>query len=152
MIVKYFCDEIEKNEKAIVLCGPTDRKNKTEWRKQAIKILENLNFDGTIYIPEPNIKNFENYIEQVEWERNCYIYAKVILFWVPRKFPDMPGLTTNVEFGYWLSTKKCIYGRPDWAERIRYLDWLYELEYNKKPFNNLEELLKEAINLAEIGD
>ena len=58
------------------------------------------------------------------------------------------GLTTNVEFGYWLKSGKCIYGRPDTAQRTRYLDWLYNLEYKKEPHNNLEELLKEAIVLA----
>lgn len=31
----------------------------------------------------------------------------------------------------------------------KYLDWLYELDYNKKPINNLEALLKEAIKFTE---
>lgn len=48
-------------------------------------------------------------------------------------------------------SKKCIYGRPDGAYRIHYLDWLYNLEYNKKPINSLEELLKQAVKMSE-GD
>ena len=31
---------------------------------------------------------------------------------------------------------------------LSYLDWLYNLEYNKKPINSLEELLKQAIPYA----
>ena len=41
--------------------------------------------------------------------------------------------------------KKIIYGRPDDAVKIKYLDWLYELDYNEKPFNNLDDLLEEAV-------
>ena len=75
--------------------------------------------------------------------------ATVIVFWVPRRIPEMSGFTTNVEFGYWLPSKKVIYGRPNEAQKNKYLDWLYELDYDKKPIDNLEELLKEAISMAE---
>ena len=95
------------------------------------------------------ISLFKTKDEQLSWERDCYINSNVILFWVPRKFPSMLGLTTNVEFGYWLKSKKCIYGRPDYAYRTDYLDWLYNLEYNKKPINSLEELLKQAVKMSK---
>ena len=42
-----------------------------------------------------------------------------------------------------------IYGRPDTASKIKYLDWLYKEDYNKIPINNLDELLKETIKLAD---
>ena len=45
----------------------------------------------------------------------------------------MLGLTTNVEFGYWLKSKKCLYGRLNNAYRTDYLDWLYKLEYEEEP-------------------
>ena len=67
------------------------------------------------------------------------------MFWIPRSLPDMPAFTTNVEFGYWLHSNKVIYGRPDDAVKIKYLDWLYELDYNERPFNNLDDLLEEAV-------
>ena len=64
----------------------------------------------------------------------------------------MPAFTTNVEFGYYIHTGKILYGRPDNSKKNKYLDWLYELDTNMKPINNLEELLKESINKAnEIG-
>ena len=43
---------------------------------------------------------------------------------------------------------KIIYGRPDNATKIKYLDWLYKEDYNKIPINDLDELLKESIILA----
>ena len=34
--------------------------------------------------------------------------------------------------------QRVFYGRPDWAERVRYLDWLYPRHTQRKPYNNLE--------------
>ena len=115
------------------------------------KILKKLNYDGIVYIPESNGEKlfFKNKEEQMMWERNCYINSNIIVFWVPRKFPNMLGLTTNVEFGYWLKIKKCIYGRPKNAYRTDYLDWLYNLEYHKKPYDTLEELITKTVALLE---
>lgn len=83
------------------------------------------------------------------WEREALTESTVIMFWIPRSLPDMFAFTTNVEFGYWLHSGKVIYGRPDNAAKIKYLDWLYEEDYKKVPINNLEELLKESIILAD---
>ena len=138
MKIKYYGDKIEKSTRAISLCGPTPRNNKvTSWRKEALNILQNINYDGIVYVPELKDETpvFKTKDEQVSWE--------------PRKFPSMLGLTTNVEFGYWLKSKKCIYGRPDGAYRTHYLDWLYNLEYNKNPINSLEELLKQAVKMSK---
>lgn len=151
MKIKYYGDDIEKNEKSLVLCGPTPRDSSTpSWRPEAIEMLEKLGFEGTVFVPEYSSSiRFDSYIDQVEWERNVYTNCTVILFWVPRHFPNMPGFTTNVEFGYWINSGKCIYGRPDNAERTRYLDWLYNLEYKKEPYNNLKDLLNNSILLVD---
>ena len=59
----------------------------------------------------------------------------------------MPGFSTNVEFGYWMHSKKVIYGRPYGAPKTRYLDWLYRTDYNEEPFNNLDKLLEYAMEI-----
>ena len=82
------------------------------------------------------------------WERIALTDATVILFWVPRKLPDMAAFTTNVEFGYWLHSWKVIYGRPNDASKIKYLDWLYRLDYDKNPYENLQSLLEASGELA----
>ncbi len=62
----------------------------------------------------------------------------------------MPAFTTNVEFGLYLNSGKIVYGRPDNAPKNRYLDYIYEKEYSKKPFSSLEETLKTCVTtLAE---
>ena len=145
--LNYSDQEVKKGKKSIFLAGPTPRNaNVKSWRNEAIKILTDLGYDGIVYIPEYSTwKPKSDYIEQAMWERVALTEAKIIVFWIPRVLPDMPAFTTNVEFGYWLHTKKVLYGRPDESEKIKYLDWLYELDYKEKPFNDLKKLLTEAI-------
>ena len=148
MIINYSDQDVIKGKKSIFLAGPTPRENNIEsWRKYACKYLEDIGFNGIVYVPEYSIwKPKEDYTDQVLWEREALSNATIIAFWIPRKLPDMPAFTTNVEFGYWLHTGKVLYGRPNDARKIKYLDWLYEVDMNKKPYNSLEELLIESKN------
>lgn len=150
MKINYSDQDVIKGEKSIFLAGPTPRgENAVTWRNEACKKLEEYGFDGVVYVPEYSTwKPKEDYVDQAIWERKALNEATIILFWIPRHLPDMPAFTTNVEFGYWLHTNKVIYGRPDNAEKIKYLDWLYELDYNEKPYNNLDDLLKCCIEKA----
>lgn len=147
MKINYSDEVVVKGEKSIFLAGPTPRgENVVSWRKAACEILEELGFDGVVYVPEySSWKPKESYVDQAMWEREALSDASTIVFWIPRHLPDMPAFTTNVEFGYWLHTGKVLYGRPDDAEKIKYLDWLYELDYGIKPSNNLKELLEKAV-------
>lgn len=147
MQINYSDEEIVKGEKSIFLAGPTPRGEKDiSWRKEAVKILEDLGFSGIVYVPEYSTwKPKEDYVDQAMWERNALTEATVIVFWIPRDLETMPGYTTNVEFGYWLPSKKVIYGRPDKTPKTKYLDWLYELDYGVKAKNDLHSLLEEAL-------
>ena len=145
-----FSDEVVlKGKKSIFLAGPTPRgKEVASWRIEAVKKLEVLGFDGVVFVPEYSTWiPKENYEDQANWEREALTEATVILFWIPRSLPDMPGFSTNVEFGYWMHSKKVIYGRPDGAPKTRYLDWLYRTDYNEEPFNNLDKLLEYAMEI-----
>ena len=148
MIVNYSDQKIITGEKSIFLAGPTPRdKNTISWRNEAIKILEKLGFDGIVYVPEYSTwKPKADYVDQAMWERDGLSNATIIVFWIPRHLPNMSAFTTNVEFGYWLHSGKIIYGRPNEAEKIKYLDWLYKLDYNEEPVDSLEELLKICVN------
>jgi len=152
MIVNYSNENVLKGEKSIFLAGPTPRSlDVISWRIEALDILEKLGFDGIVYVPEfKNDNRTFDYNNQVWWEREALYNATVIVFWIPRKKDKMPALTTNVEFGYWLSKEpsKVIYGRPDDSESNRYLDWLYTVETNMDPTNDLKVLLANAIQLT----
>lgn len=150
MKINYSDQEVVKNQKSIFLAGPTPRgENAKSWRTDACKKLEELEFDGVVYVPEYSTwKPKVDYIDQAMWERIALTESTVILFWIPRSLPDMPAFTTNVEFGYWLHTNKVIYGRPNNAEKIKYLDWLYKLDYNEEPYSDLDTLLVGTIAKA----
>ena len=140
MEINYSDQDVIKGKKSIFLAGPTPRgENAKSWRTEVCQKIEELGFDGIVYVPEYSTwKPKEDYVDQAMWEREALMEATVIMFWIPRSFPDMPALTTNVEFGYWLHTGKIVYGRPDNAEKIKYLDWLYKLDYNEEPISNLD--------------
>ena len=62
-----------------------------------------------VYVPEFETGNMKpDLTEQADWEREGLQNATVILFYIPKKIPEMPGFTTNVEFGMWLA-KKCLF-------------------------------------------
>lgn len=150
MIINYSDQEVIKEGKSIFLAGPTPRgENVVSWRIGACKILKKIGFNGVVYVPEYSTwKPKKDYVNQVMWEREALTNATVIAFWIPRELPNMPAFTTNVEFGYWLHSGKVVYGRPDEASKIKYLDWLYKLDYNKEPCNDLETLLSSSFNMA----
>lgn len=133
--------------KSVFLAGCSPRKGQTlEWRKEAVKWFEEFNFQGTLCIPEPeNGEPWPDYLSVVEWEHEYLKKCDLILFWVPRNVKDgIMGLTTNVEFGYWLGVEpdKVFYGRPEGSDNNRYLDWMYEKYTNDLPTQSLPDLVK----------
>lgn len=58
MKVSYSDAPVVMGEKSIFLAGPTVRKEqqqdweKGSWRNEAIEILQELGFDGIVYVPE----------------------------------------------------------------------------------------------------
>lgn len=110
----------------IFLAGPTPRDESTpSWRPEALKILEELDYQGVVYVPESrNWQPHDDYTGQIEWEWAALDKATNIAFWVPRSLPTMPAFTTNVEFGLHAKSGKAVLGYPPQAEKMRYLDAL----------------------------
>ncbi len=151
IIINYSDQEVIKGQKGIFLAGPTPRdKSVVSWRVDAINELIELGFDGIIYSPENSDGSPKaDYVDQALWEREALTEASAIVFWIPREIEKMPAFTTNVEFGYWINRNKIVYGRPNNARKIKYLDWLYDIDYKEKPYDNLSALLKRSVSLAK---
>jgi hypothetical protein len=131
-------------EPAIFLAGPTPRSDDVAtWRPRAVELFAAATFAGDLLLPEPFVGDFDS---QVAWERAGLEQATLIIFWVPRNLDDLPGFTTNVEFGRYVTSGKILYGRPHQAPKTRYLDWLYELETGQPPLQTLEDLVVQAVN------
>lgn len=140
--------DYDKKVHSIFLAGPTPRSRDVKsWRPEAISILEKIGYKGQVFTPERLVKSEKiDYIDQVEWENFGTENCNIIFFWIPRKLPEMPAFTTNVEFGRYVGSGKCLYGRPDDSEKNRYLDWLYKkLNPTREVQNDLFTLLKFAV-------
>jgi calcineurin-like phosphoesterase family protein len=128
-------ESILDSKTSIFLAGPTVRVNNREealsnlnsWRHEAIKILKQNDFNGTVYIPEfkDNVvpEDF-TYSRQVSWEQKALDACKVVLFWIPRDKDKLPGFATNVEFGMFFRSGKIAVGSPENCFKNRYLEEL----------------------------
>lgn len=140
---------LSQDEPALFLAGPTPRhSNVASWRPEALECLDQLQFSHTVCVPEPRLptENFD-YQSQVDWEFACLHHCSVIAFWIPRSIlRGLPGFTTNVEFGYWLAKdpSKVLYGRPPNADKIQYLDWMYQKTARQPIYSDLRELMVAA--------
>jgi len=142
-----------KGVPTIFLAGPSPRGYgegfPPDWRDEAFPMFEKRNFMGRLFVPRPSNGNSTTYDGQIEWELHHLDLADVIMFWVPRKLPGMEGLTTNCEFGLYVKSGRVVYGRPDDALQIRYLDHIGRKYANLEPYNTLEDTVEAAMFFAE---
>jgi len=148
--------------KSIFLAGPSPRKDSDiNWRPHAINILQDLGFDGVVFDPtwrnqpgqwppqQPDGKPFD-YDGQVSWETKYLNACDLVVFWVPRDMKFAPALTTNVEFGIWLTSGKALLGYPKGASHMTYLDW--QGQHEGVPIHStLGSLLKDAVDRLANG-
>jgi hypothetical protein len=81
----------------------------------------------------------------VEWEYAGLEGCSVVAFWVPRDVQSLPGFTTNVEFGRYVGSGRCVYGRPENAPHTKYLDWLYRKLTGRGPERSLLATMQTAM-------
>ncbi len=138
---------------ALFLAGPSPRTpDVPSWRPRALQILQERGYTGVVFVPEPeHLAEPVEYDEQLEWEHRGLHLADAIVFWVPRELSTLPGFTTNVEFGAWVESGKCVYGRPADAPKTRYLDRLYSIDAKATPHETLEATLAEAVDRLGAG-
>jgi 8-oxo-dGTP pyrophosphatase MutT (NUDIX family) len=154
MQVVYVPDEPPKTySKSIFLAGPTSRSDPTKittWRAQALTELELQHYDGVVFVPEQRPGGPEcSYEQQIEWEEQYLNWTDCILFWVPRDMENLPGLTTNIEWGVWHDSGKVVLGTPAGAVHTRYLRY-YADKFNVRQHVFLKTTVEEAVKM--VGD
>ncbi len=144
-IIYAFENAPERYTRSVFLAGPTPRDEQTpSWRPEALRILEELGYDGVVFVPEARDGKWrKDYDGQVEWEDKHLNMADCILFWVPRELTHMPAFTTNDEWGTWKYSGKSVFGAPPDAPKTN-----YQRYYAKKLAVPSAETLKETIVLA----
>lgn len=156
-------ENVDFNIKTVFLAGPTVRGNQCHlisWRFEAVKLFHDKGFDGNVIIPEftDRIESDKYRYDIPVWEFTGLSKSWVIMFWIPRT-RELIGLTTNHEHGYWMARdrSKVVYGRPDDAYRITYLDimWVEDAKRRGTPpkreeadcniYNTLEKTVDAAL-------
>jgi len=154
-------EEVRNAPKPIIfLAGPTVRGNQphlTSWRIAAVEEFTKQNFKGSLVIPEFTSRTESDKGKEwiPLWEFNGLNTADCIMFWIPRT-RELIGLTTNWELGYWVGKQpdKIVYGRPDDAYRIGYLDIMWkaiwqDFGFRKEDvppiYNTLEQTIQASI-------
>ena len=135
---------------SLFLAGPTPRSPEVEsWRPCALKLLQKQGYEGLVFVPEPEAGplawNWPKQ-DQLNWERVHLNQARVILFWIPRS-EDLPGLTTNLEFGMWLQKDptKVVFGSPPSAWKMDALEY-YATIYGVERHMSLEATVEAGLN------
>lgn len=149
MRIIYSKQSIKLDGKSLFLAGPTLREKIdgiVSWRIEALKILEEKQFNGTVMVPEN--EGFEIcldhcYADQIEWEEAGLRVADCILFWIPRDLKILPAFTTNDEFGAWKYSGKCVLGVPPGAPKCK-----YQIYYARKLNIPFGDTLNQTIHLA----
>ncbi len=156
-------EQIDFKLPTIFLAGPTVRGHQphlTSWRFEAVGLFIKNEFEGNLIIPEfTNKMESDKYRYDVPvWEFNGLMKSHVIMFWVPRT-RELIGLTTNHEHGYWMAQdrNKVVYGRPDDAYRVSYLDIMWVEDWKRRGlktpyltiYNTLPKTVEAAMELVK---
>lgn len=143
----------ERFSKSIFLAGPSPRgQEDVNWRPEALQILEELGYDGVVFVPLPRTGDWSHgYDNQVDWELQHLHMSDVVAFWVPRDTKKLPAYTTNVEYGMFFDTGKAILGYPPEAQKMRYLAHLAQQEFVPMA-STLKDTLKLAVERLSTGD
>jgi hypothetical protein len=152
-------DMIDFERPTVFLAGPTVRGHQTHlksWRPEAVELFRQKGFKGNLIIPEfSNPTESDKYRYDLPvWEFKGLQRSHVNMFWIPRT-RELIGLTTNHEHGYWIAREreKVVYGRPDDAYRMIYLDIMWVEDAKTKGaecpiYNTLEKTVDASIRLA----
>jgi len=122
-------EPLPTNEPSIFLAGPTPVASGgvPSWRPDAIATIQTAWRGSQLSILTPESRGgarAQRYEDQVDWETDARARADAILFWIPRDMRNLPGMTTNVEFGLDVGTGRAVLGCPPDCpnpERNRYL-------------------------------
>jgi hypothetical protein len=126
------------------------------WRPDALDFFSQFDFRGTVFVPEVEAEMIQKEerlstdlgdFDEAMWEWERFETATVIMFWVPRDLKDMPGFTTNIEWGRWYTSGKVVLGFPAGTPKIGYFIRCAK-EYEIPMFNNLFQTVEAATRLA----
>ncbi len=109
---------------SVFLAGPVPRSPEVpSWHPEAIGLLRR-GWAGpgrlVVFAPEPREGVAVEGTDSMDWEEEGLRRSDVVLFWIPRAMPAMPGLTTNIEWGALHASGRAVLGVPPGAASVDY--------------------------------
>ncbi len=109
---------------SVFLAGPVPRSPEVpSWHPEAIGLLRR-GWAGpgrlVVFAPEPREGVAVEGTDSMDWEEDGLHRSDVVLFWIPRELPSMPGLTTNIEWGSLHASGRAVLGVPPGAASVDY--------------------------------
>lgn len=139
---------------SIFLEGPSPRRQGIkDWKVEAVNLLEKMGYKGHVFIPRFRDDFFErsssktfDYDAQVEFERKARARADIVLIWLARDIKgEMPAFTTNFEMGEDYKRGNVVYGHPEDADKVSYMNLCAQLE-NLPTHTDLGTALSECLS------
>jgi len=142
-------EDLSFKRNTVFLAGPCPRDPAVkDWRGEFIALLGAKAKESGIQIDvlNPTNRNFDdaNYVKQCDWEHEGLAMASVVVFWVPRTEQN-PAFTTNVEFGEWFQSDKCVCGGPKDGWKNRYLEQRFNSNGNKWAYT-IEDIVNRVVS------
>lgn len=141
---------------AVFVAGPSPRTDDVaSWRPHAEALLRQRwqgPGDLVVFVPEARGYTLDalNNPGQIAWEEAALRWSDQILFWVPRDLDELPGLTTNVEFGRWEASGRCVLGAPPDAVEVDYLRH-YAHRHHVPVVDSLDEAVDAVVGALRHG-
>lgn len=135
---------------SLFLAGPSPRDPglyAESWRREAIKILEKLHFQGVVFVP---LKEDGGWLKdgdrQLDWETRFLRCVDCIVMWCCRDLEKLPGFTTNIEFGEYYGSHRAVYGRPPNTPKTGVFDYHAKQEMRYRTQQTLPGTLEDAVD------
>lgn len=110
-----------KFSQSLFLAGGSIREGQEgmSWRKEALRILDDVGYKGVVYLPENREGRLEEH-QDTNWEQNCLDTSDVILMWLPAN-DTLPCYGSRVEYGRYATTGRLVLGYPEDAQGLSYI-------------------------------
>ncbi|MFI6580256.1 nucleoside 2-deoxyribosyltransferase domain-containing protein [Embleya sp. NPDC050493] len=140
---------------SVFLAGPTPRAaHVPSWRPAALKLIrERRRRPGrlVVFVPEPGEgQSWPTHQVQRDWELRNLDRSDRVLFWIPRDLRDLPGLTTNDEWGWLKDSGRAVLGTPPDAPHVRY-QRAYALGHDVPVCDTLPATVDTALDALGLG-
>ena len=111
-----------KFSKSLFLAGPSIRKEQegTSWRKEALRILSDIGYNGVVYLPENRNGKLEPNHDD-NWETRALETCDCIVMWLPCQMDTLPCLTSRLEYGRFADSRRLVLGIPEDAEQMSFI-------------------------------